>query len=133
MQWTLAEGRDAPAFSPSLFSPPYLSAAFPFLLPSWLLLFTTSQCHPFSPTSYLFPSLPAFLFQEFKKTSEEKDKYHMIPFKCGIENVTQINLSMKQKQTHRMENTLLSVCLFGSSRGGELLYGGGEGQLGIWD
>ena len=31
----------------------------------------------------------------------EKDKYHVIPLICGIQNMTQMNLSMKQKQNHR--------------------------------
>ena len=32
---------------------------------------------------------------------KEKDKYHMISFICGIQNMTQMNLSKKQKQAHR--------------------------------
>ena len=32
---------------------------------------------------------------------KEKDKYHMISVISGIENLTQMNLSMIQKQTHR--------------------------------
>ena len=32
---------------------------------------------------------------------KEKDKYHMISLICGIYNMTQVNLSMKLKQTHR--------------------------------
>ena len=31
----------------------------------------------------------------------EKDKHHMTPLICGISNMAQMNLSMKQKQTHR--------------------------------
>ena len=36
---------------------------------------------------------------------KEKDKYHMILFTCGAENMTQTNISMKQKQTqgHRRQ------------------------------
>ena len=34
-------------------------------------------------------------------SQKEKDKYHMISLICGIQNMTQINLSMKQKRTHR--------------------------------
>ena len=30
---------------------------------------------------------------------KEKDKYHMISLICGILNMTQMNLSTKQKQT----------------------------------
>ena len=32
---------------------------------------------------------------------KEKDKYHMILFTCGAENMTQTNISMKWKQIHR--------------------------------
>ena len=32
---------------------------------------------------------------------KEKDKYHRISLACEIENVAQMNLSTKQKQTHR--------------------------------
>ena len=31
----------------------------------------------------------------------QKDKYHMISLTCGIQNTTQMNISTKQKQTHR--------------------------------
>ena len=33
-------------------------------------------------------------------SQKEKDIYHMISLMCGIENMTQMNLSMKQKQNH---------------------------------
>ena len=33
--------------------------------------------------------------------ASQKDKYHMISFICGIQNITQMNLPMKQKQTHQ--------------------------------
>ena len=33
-------------------------------------------------------------------SQKEKDKYHMISLICGISNMTQMNLSMKQKQTN---------------------------------
>jgi len=36
-----------------------------------------------------------------KMTKEKKDKYHMISLICEIWNMAQINLSTKQKQTHR--------------------------------
>ena len=35
-------------------------------------------------------------------SQKEKDKYHMISLICGIENITQMNLSTKQRQTHRL-------------------------------
>ena len=31
----------------------------------------------------------------------EKDKYHMISLICGIQNMIQVNIFTKQKQTHR--------------------------------
>ena len=34
-------------------------------------------------------------------SQREKDKYHIISLICGIENRTQMNMSAKQKQTHR--------------------------------
>ena len=34
-------------------------------------------------------------------SQKEKDKYHMIPLICGIQNMTQINLSIKQNDEHR--------------------------------
>ena len=34
-------------------------------------------------------------------SQKEKDKYHIISFMCGIENRTQMNMSAKQKETHR--------------------------------
>ena len=34
-------------------------------------------------------------------SQKEKDIYHMISLICGIRNIPQMNLSMKQKQTHR--------------------------------
>ena len=35
-----------------------------------------------------------------KVSQKEIDKYHMISLTCGIENMRQIDISMKQKQTH---------------------------------
>ena len=34
-------------------------------------------------------------------TQKEKDKYHMISLICGTQKMTQMNLPMKWKQTHR--------------------------------
>ena len=36
-----------------------------------------------------------------KVSQREKDKYHMTSLMYGISNMTQMKLSMKQKQTHR--------------------------------
>ena len=34
-------------------------------------------------------------------SQKEKDKYHMVSLICGISNMAQMNLSTKQKATHR--------------------------------
>ena len=39
-------------------------------------------------------------YQTSKVSQKEKDQYH-ISLICGIQNTTQINLSVKQKPTHR--------------------------------
>jgi len=36
-----------------------------------------------------------------EKDKKEKDKYHMISLICGIQNMTQMNFSMKQTHRHR--------------------------------
>ena len=33
--------------------------------------------------------------------ASQKDKYHMLSLICGISNMTQVNLSAKQKQSHK--------------------------------
>ena len=43
--------------------------------------------------------IPHSLLQ--KRFFSEKDKYHMTPLMCGISTMTQMNLPMKQTQTHR--------------------------------
>ena len=55
---------------------------------------------------------------------KEKDKYHMMSLTCGIQNVTHMNLSMKQKETHRHKE---QTC--GCQMGGER----GRDGLGVWD
>ena len=42
----------------------------------------------------------------------QKNKYHMIPLKCGIQNVTQMNLFTKQKDS---EYELIIEVVGGSS------------------
>ena len=54
-------------------------------------------------------------------SQKEKDKYHMISLLCGIQNMTQMNISTKQKQTHRYRE---QTC---GCQGG-----GGVGE-GVWD
>ena len=34
-------------------------------------------------------------------SQKEKDKDHLVSVTCGIQNTTQVNLSIKHKQTHR--------------------------------
>ena len=74
------------------------------------------------------PFAATWMQLEITKLSEvshkEKDKYHMISLKCGIQHRTQINLSESQKQTHRHRKWTY-VC-----QGGR---GMGEGGLGVWD
>ena len=36
-----------------------------------------------------------------KVNYKEKDKYHMLLLKCGIQNMTQMNSSTKQKQAQK--------------------------------
>ena len=50
---------------------------------------------PFAET---WMDLEIVILSEVSQT--QKDKYHMISLTCGIENMRQIDISMKQKQTH---------------------------------
>ena len=62
-----------------------------------------------------------------KLSQKEKDKYHMISLICGIENMTQMNLSTKQKQTHRHKE---QTC---GCQGGGQVAEGRTGSLGLAD
>ena len=42
-------------------------------------------------------------------SQKEKDKYYTISLICGIKNMTQMNLSTKQKQTHRCREYRLVI------------------------
>ena len=53
---------------------------------------------------------------------ERKGKYHMISLLCEIENMAQMNLSTKQKQTHRHR----AQTVVAKGRGREW------GGLGVW-
>ena len=53
----------------------------------------------------------------------QKDKYRMTSVVCGIENMAQLNLSAKQRKTHRHRD---QTC---GCQGGE---GKKRGGLGIW-
>ena len=55
-------------------------------------------------------------------SQKEKDKYHMISLMCGIYNMTQMNLSTKQKQTHRHREQTCG-CQVGVERGMDWEFG----------
>ena len=55
-----------------------------------------NEIMPFAAT---WMDLEIMLLSEVSQ--KEKDKYHIISLICGIENRTQMNMSAKQKQTHR--------------------------------
>ena len=57
-----------------------------------------------------------------KQNKSEREKYHMILFICRIQNMTQMNVSTKQRQMHREQTC--GCC------GGR---GKGRGVLGVWD
>ena len=52
-----------------------------------------------------------------KASLKEKDRYHTIPLICGISNMTQMNLPMKQKQMHRHKEETRG-CQGGGAGGG---------------
>ena len=54
---------------------------------------------------------------------KEKDKYHRLSLACEIENVAQMNLSTKQKQTHRHREQTCGCQGMGKELDG----------LGVWD
>ena len=59
-----------------------------------------------------------------KVSQKEKDKYHIISLIWGISNMTQMNLSTKQKQAHRYRE---KIC---DCQGGWRV---GSDELGSWD
>ena len=64
-----------------------------------------------------------------KVSQKKKDKYHMISFICGIENITQMNLSTKQKQTHRCRDQTCGCQGDGVGRGMDWEFGVGSVQF----
>ena len=56
------------------------------------------------PCAAAWMDLEIIILSEVSQT--EKDKYHMISLIYGIENMTQVKLSMKQKQMHRHREKL---------------------------
>ena len=55
-------------------------------------------------------------------SQKEKDKYYMISLIYGILNMTQMNLPMKQKQTHRQNGLVVAKREVS-----------GKDGLGVWD
>ena len=74
------------------------------------------------PSAATWMDLEIVILSEVSQT--EKDKYHMISIICGIENMIQINISTKQKETHRYKE---QIC---GCQGGA---GVGEEGIGVWD
>ena len=56
------------------------------------------------PCAAAWMDLEIIILSEVSQT--EKDKYHMISLIYGIDNMTQVKLSMKQKQMHRHREKL---------------------------
>ena len=74
-----------------------------------LLSHKKNEIMPFAATRM---ALEIIILSEVSQ--KQKDEYHMISFICIIYNVTQMNLSMKQKQSHKhREHT------YACQRGGE--------------
>ena len=55
-----------------------------------------NEMMPFATT---WMDLEIIIQSEVSQT--EKDKYHVISLICGVRNMTQMNLFMKKKHTHR--------------------------------
>ena len=55
---------------------------------------------------------------------KEKDKYHMLSLKCGIQKTIQVNISVEHKQTRRYRE-LTCGCHWGE--------GVGEERTEVWD
>ena len=72
--------------------------------------------HEIMPFAATWIDLEIIILREVSQ--KKKDKYHMISLTCGIENMTQMNICMKQKQTH------------GEQTCGCLGWGVGEGRIG---
>ena len=59
----------------------------------------------------------------------KKDKFHTISLTCGIHNMAQMNISKKQKQTHRPRELTCDYQGMGVGQGREMERDG----LGVWD
>ena len=62
-----------------------------------LLSHKKNEIMPFSATRM---DLEIIILHEVSQ--KEKNKYHMISLICGIKNTTQMNISTKEKLTHRI-------------------------------
>lgn len=51
------------------------------------------------PFATIWMELETIILSEVSQT--EKHKYHMVSLTCGVSHMTQMNLSVKWKQTHR--------------------------------
>ena len=71
------------------------------------------------PFATMWMDLEIIILSEVSQ--KEKDKYHVISLTCGIQNMTQMNQSTKQKQTHRHREETCAC-----QRGGE------RDRLGVW-
>ena len=97
----------------------------------YLYIHTHARCNTTQPLKgEIMPSAATWMdlaiITVSKASLKEKDRYHMIPLICGISNMTQMNLPMKQKQTHRHKE---ETC--GCQGGGA--GGGCTGSLGLAD
>ena len=61
-------------------------------------------------------------------SQKEKDRYHLISLRHGIQNMTQTNISIKQKQIHRYRKEIYA-CQGGGCRGKDWEFGIGRGKL----
>ena len=83
--------------------------------------YSTIKKNELMPFAATWMDLEIIILSEVSQ--KEKDKYHMISLICGIQNVTQMNLSTKQRQTHRHREQTCG-CRVGRDGGVE---------LGVWD
>ena len=72
------------------------------------------------PLTTTWVKLEIIIISEIKQ--EAKDKYHMISLMCRISTITQMNLSLKQKQNHRHRKQIVGfqVTRIGGSMEGEI-------------
>ena len=74
------------------------------------------------PFAAIWMDLEIIILSELSQT--KKDKYHMISLICEVYNMAQMNLSTKQKHTHKHR---------GQTCGCQGEGGWGRDGLGVWD